>query len=198
MKASDRKVLFSSDRKDWRTPPAVVDPLVRLALTRPTKRWIGLDPCGGPGTLVPAKRMVVLPVDGLSISWRGYGLTFVNPPYGDDEERGTGIDAWTAKGRVQFGAQPAEDELVQLLPARTDARFWQRDVAAASAWCLIRGRVLFHLPTGGPAPHGAPFPSALTYYGRRVEAFADLFTHLGQIVILQRPSPRVVPRATVG
>lgn len=99
------------------------------------------------------------------------GLIYVNCPYGRT------IGRWTAKCRneAEEGA-----EIIALLPARTDTRWW-RDCTpprSARAVAFLRGRLRF---VGAPA--GAPFPSCLVYWGPRKYRFADAFADAGAIWI---------------
>jgi len=149
------RTISSSARPDWRTPEALLE-RIRQAFGP-----VALDPCGGPGSLVDARLELSLEAgdDGLSADWRALaggglnsGLVFVNPPYGRQ------IGPWVAKCREE-GDRDAN--VLALLPARTDARWWQENVTAGCACVLfLRGRLTF---LGAPAP--APFPSALVYWG---------------------------------
>ena len=170
--------LMSSERGDWRTPEVVLDLVRRVAP-------IGLDPCtsidnpvGAMAYAIPVVRMVMPPgclVDGLSDAWTWRGacpegaLVYANPPYGRE------VGDWTERCRVE-GQRGAE--VIALLPARTDTRWFHRDVAppAAQALCLWAGRLTF---IGGEA--GAPFPSLLAYYGPRRHRFAAVFCDAGAI-----------------
>jgi site-specific DNA-methyltransferase (adenine-specific) len=68
-------------------------------------------------------------------------------------------------------------EVVVLLPARTDTRYWHEQVAQADAICFWRGRMTF---VGAPA--AAPFPTALVYFGPRPWDFQRVFTSKGMVV----------------
>jgi len=96
--------------------------------------------------------------DGLECDWTRYGLTFVNCPYG----RGI-TSKWTAKCAVQ-GQHGAE--IVALLPCRPATAWWCTNVLKSQAIAFHDGRVRF-----AGAKSGAPFPSALAYWGKRPWAF---------------------------
>lgn len=139
--------LFSSAKDNWCTPQCVLNWIAPLGP-------IECDPCPSSESLVKAKHYLS---DGLAGEWPTGGLIYCNPPYGRS------IPAWVDKvvGEHQRGA-----EIVLLLPARTDTRWfvnlaWSRPVIA-----LIRGRLRF---VGAPA--SAPFPSALFYFGHRRDLF---------------------------
>lgn len=150
--------LLSSERPDWNTPDELLNLVRRVGP-------IGLDPCSNAASIVRAAVEWTEADDGLARDWRGYGLVFVNPPYGRL------IAPWTAKLRVE-GARGVE--AIALLPARTDTRWWQEDVATADAICFWRGRLTF---LGAPDP--APFPSAIAYWGPRPAAFRRAFSGWG-------------------
>jgi DNA N-6-adenine-methyltransferase (Dam) len=165
-------------REDWRTPPEVIALLRALWGRRPD-----LDPCaprdvrhgfasggyGGPaGT----------PGDGLAAAWAKEARTvYVNPPFG-------GLAEWSEKcsSEARQGA-----EVVLLLPARTDTRYWHESIATAQACCFWRGRMRF---VGAPA--SAPFPTALVYWGHDVAGFRRVFSPFGMVVDLPAaPAERV-------
>lgn len=153
--------LLSSVDMDWQTPPEVLD-LVRQVAP------IGLDPCTTKNNPVGAFEWIWPEVaNGLDLPWwPAHGLAFVNPPYGRQ------LAPWAAKiaAEGQRGM-----ELICLVPARTDTRWW-RNIETAARVCFWRGRIRF---VGAPA--SAPFPSALGYWGPRPERFAEVFGARGGI-----------------
>jgi len=155
--------LLSSARRDWNTPLNVLE-LVRAIDT------IGLDPCGNATSLVQptVEYRIDRGQDGLALPWTDPGLVFCNPPYG------RGIGAWTKRASELWVKQGVESIL--LVPARTDAKWWQ-DTIRHAVICFWRGRLRF---VGAPAP--APFPSALLYHGHRPHRFRELFAPVGWIV----------------
>jgi phage N-6-adenine-methyltransferase len=158
--------LFSSDRPDWNTPAEVLELVRHLGP-------IGLDPCSNAASIVGAAVEWRLPeVDGLEMPWGGHGLVFLNPPYG------RGINLWTRRCCIVPGVRPPEDQVVALVPARTDTAWWTEAVEAVDAVCFWRGRLTF---LGAPNP--APFPSALLYYGPHRHRFASIFEPRGWVVL---------------
>lgn len=155
--------LASSDRPDWNTPENVLALIRRFGV-------IGLDPCSNANSLVGAAEEWSLERDGDSLpkDWTGYGLIYVNPPYGSE------IVPFARKMQDE-GKRGAE--IIALLPARTDARWWQHHITSARAVCFWKGRLKFL-----GAPSSAPFPSALAYWGPRPERFADFFGDAGWVV----------------
>jgi site-specific DNA-methyltransferase (adenine-specific) len=89
---------------------------------------------------------------------------YVNPPYGRV------IGRWIVKAMTE-----PVDELILLVPARTDTAWFQP--LYDHAICFIRGRLRF-----SGARENAPFPCALVYRGPRPDAFAQAFSHRGVIV----------------
>jgi site-specific DNA-methyltransferase (adenine-specific) len=157
---------LSSEKDDWLTPPEVLDQVRRFAP-------IHLDPCTTPRNPVGADSWYALENgdDGLAHPWQARGLVYANPPYG------RGIGAWVEKAarEAMRGA-----EIIALLPARTDSRWFQTWVfQQAAAICWWRGRIKF---VG--AENSAPFPSALVYYGKDVGRYARVMGLVGMVSIL--------------
>lgn len=147
--------LMSSARETWCTPRVVLDALAPLGR-------IALDPCSNPHSIVGARRSLSLETgdDGLAESWgRADGLVYVNPPFG------RAAPAWVGKAIAEAYRGT---EIVMLLPARTDTRWWCDLAGSAQAIAFWRGRLTF---LGAPAP--APFPTALVYWGGRTRTFVD-------------------------
>jgi hypothetical protein len=169
---------MSSAKSDWQTPSHVLELVRRVAP-------IALDPCttvdnpvGAMEWAIPVVRMEMpegAHIDGLSFDWatvaaRLGGLIYCNPPYGRD------VFEWTRRCCV---AGCCGADVIALLPARTDTKWWHYDCipgATASAVCFWRGRLTF---VGAPAP--APFPSALVYWGQNKYRFASVFKEYGSI-----------------
>lgn len=140
--------LMTSASDRWFTP---ADLLAEI------RRFLGdyYDPC-------PAKCEGERIESGLWQRWPA--VVFVNPPYGRV------IGRWIVKAMTE-----PVDELLLLVPARTDAAWFQ----SLYDWpiCFIRGRLRF-----SGAPSSAPFPSALVYRGPRHHEFYRAFSHRGPIV----------------
>lgn len=152
--------MLSSADPSWCTPECVLERVRKLGP-------IGLDPCSNENSIVGAAKELRLPDDGLSCPWDSHGLVYVNPPYGRE------ITRWMQKCAAEYVLRGVE--IVALVPARTDTKWWQGVVVpSATAVCFVRGRLTF---LGAPA--GAPFPSAILYYGARVAEFCEAFADLG-------------------
>lgn len=152
--------LFSSSDQSWETPQPFFDALNRHFC-------FDLDVCATPLT-AKTTRYCVPPeavrawgrrtfrrifthalVDGLAQPWTGRRC-WMNPPYGRE------IGAWVAKARREAEAGSL---IVGLLPARTDAAWWQDNVQGHADVRFVRGRLKF-----GNAANSAPFPSAIAVW----------------------------------
>ena len=164
-----RNALFSSTRDSWCTPVEILDKIRRIAP-------IGLDPCSNSESIVEAKTSWTKEDNAFSkATWAGYGLVYCNPPYGRE------IGKWVARCVREHMVHGAE--VIMLLPARTDVRWFQTYGRAASVICFLRGRVRF---VG--AKHAAPFPSMLLYFGHeRIDEFMDVFENDGWMLTNPRP-----------
>lgn len=173
---ADLAPLMASESQEWNTPEEVLRPVRAFDA-------IGLDPCSNERSIVGAAVEWRMERDGDSLlrCWAGLGLVFVNPPYSHH------LRAWMAK----CGSSGAE--VIALVPARTDARWWQEHAGMADAICFWRGRVRF---LGGEA--SAPFPSALPYWGPRVDRFAEVFREVGIVTVSERAFRAVKQPAQMG
>ena len=160
--APSRGYMPRSKANDWRTPPEVI------ALVRTL--WHGridLDPCASsdPAHHFAAHNLTVED-DGLEEAWEG--CAYVNPPF-------DALDAWAARCAEQGAVRG--NEVVLLLPARTDTRYWHEYVTRARAVCFLRGRLRF---VGATA--SCPFPTALAYWGAAPWRFHAVFSPRGWVV----------------
>jgi phage N-6-adenine-methyltransferase len=163
--------LMSSAKMDWRTPTSVLDRVRAIG-------EIDLDPCAAADErhwFANYNFHLEHGFDGLSELWTDCGLVFVNPPYGRALPKWVDKCRWEASNRT---------EIVLLVPARTDTRWFPWSAACVCFW---RGRIKFEAE-GESNP--APFPSALIYWGPRVDAFRYAFQDAGQIVLVPHPLER--------
>lgn len=130
----------------WLTPPAIIE-----ALGGPES--FDLDPCSLPDRPWPsARNHFTIEDNGLLQAW--HGRIWCNPPYS------------LALVRRFMGRMAAHGCGVALIFARTETDHFHRYVwEAASAVLFLRGRLNFHLPTGGRAPKNGGAPSVLISYG---------------------------------
>jgi len=150
--------LLSSKRMDWNTPECVLEKVRKVGA-------IGLDPCSNAHSKVKASAAWLS--GGLEVDWSGFGLVYVNPPYGRD------LKAWAEKIATEADRGT---EIIALVPARTDTKWFRRLFFQCACVCLWSGRITF---VGAPSP--APFPSAVFYFGSNTEGFCGAFKDAGII-----------------
>ena len=164
---ASRAYIPAAATTDWRTPVEVVDLLHVLWGGKPS-----IDPCASRNA--PKSELIAdvnffggSPAqDGLLTPWNG--TAFVNPPFGD-------LAAWVEKARHEHAKR--RTQVVLLLPARTDTRYWHDHISHSAAICFWRGRMRFLGATAS-----APFPTALVYWGSRPWDFHCVFSPRGMIV----------------
>ena len=115
---------------------------------------IDTDPCSNAGSLVPAKHRYTVEDNGLAQPW--YGRVYVNPPYGRQSIW------WVLTALLELRLKRAT-EVIFLVPARVDTRWWEAGAMQARSICVPRGRRTFE-----GASAGAPFPVAFIYLGNHV------------------------------
>lgn len=167
LNATARRARFTSSAIDtYNTPEDFLEDFRELGP-------IGLDPCSNEGSIVGAVTEWRLERDGDSLlrSWLGFGLWFVNPPYGG------ALPAWIAK----CDEQAAEGgEGFGLVPARTDTQWFDLMLERADV-ALLRGRLTFK-----GAANSALFPCAVPYWGPRRELFARVAAPHSTIILPRR------------
>ena len=90
--------------------------------------------------------------DGLKEPWSG--VCWCNPPYGRE------IGKWVKKAHNT--AQQGAADVVMLLPARTDTRWFHEYIYGRAEIRFVKGRIKFG---GGKA--NAPFPSMVVIFRRK-------------------------------
>lgn len=159
---------FAPARTDWCTPSEVLNPLREFAP-------IDLDPCSNANSIVGAEQSISLPGDGLADDWicGPRSIVYCNPPYGRQ------IGPWIQKCAL---VGSGNGNVVALIPASTDTRWWHNHVAHAAAICFWRGRLKF---VGAEA--GAKFPSALVLWTWRevsmAARFRQIFSAHGHVMV---------------
>lgn len=143
MKAHDRKVLFSSKTGDWTTPQPFLRKLEQMF------GKFDLDPASAAHNAV-CSRYYTIEDNGLVQDWTGN--PFCNPPY----IRGI-LQKWIQKAYEE--SQKHGNQIVLLIPSRTDTKYWHNYVMKAAEVHLIEGRLKF-----GGAVNSAPFPSAVVVF----------------------------------
>ncbi len=139
-------VMYSSGTEHWSTPEW-------LFLELNSLYNFTLDACADT-TNYKVKKYFSKKDNGLAQSWAN-NTTWVNPPYGRE------ISDWVSKASqtVMFSSI-AGDEVVMLLPARTDTKWMQEYVFKhARNVCFISGRLKF-----SNSKTSAPFPSMIVVF----------------------------------
>lgn len=172
-----RKVI--TDKKDWGTPPKYV-----AAVRQAFGGKIHLDPCSSPFSVVSADVEYRLPQqDGLIESW-DYPTIYVNPPYGNDIERGTRIANWIR--RCEESYRLYDSEVIALIPVATNTGHWKNYVfGKATAVCFLYDTRLRFLVDGRDEGKGAPMSCATVYWGQNYARFFDAFIGFGAVLQLE-------------
>lgn len=123
--------MFSSNTDSWATPQDTFDALDK-------EFHFELDVCASPENAKCA-RYFTKEQDGLKQNWGGV-TCWMNPPYGKE------IGKWVEKA--------SHHNVVCLLPARTDTRWFHDFIYNKAEIRFIRGRLKF-----GGQKNSAPFPS---------------------------------------
>lgn len=154
---------FSSSKDEWNTPLEIVQ-RVRVVFGG----YIDLDPCGSiDGGCVGANTTFTVAEDGLILPW--LGKVYMNPPYGRSATK------WVDKALTEYVKGNAS-EMIILVAARTDTRWFWALGEAADCWCAIKGRLHF-----SNSVNAAPFPSAMFYLGQNKGKFYEEFKDMGHI-----------------
>lgn len=141
--------LFSSDKQDWTTPPALFRVL-------DAEFHFTLD-AAATGENALCSRYYTAEVDALTMPWPG--VVWLNFPYGRQAYQ------WVAKAWDAVYLAKTAMVVVVLCAARTDTRWWHNYAMEGAEIRFIRGRLHFG-GTGGITPP-APFPSAILVFDRR-------------------------------
>ncbi len=163
-------------RCDWGTPSKYV-----VAVREFFGGTIELDPCSNQHSIVDAVVEYTLPLqDGLVESW-DFRRIFVNPPYGRDRERGTGIRDW-----LRRCAAATKSDVLALVPVATNTGHWKKYVyGKASAICFLSDTRLRFLVDGRDEGVGAPMACAMIYWGAKRRLFSKVFKPFGEVMRLE-------------
>ena len=140
------KVLFSSDKMDWETPPKLFDKLNQ-------EFHFTLDPCATVET-TKCETYFTKEQDGLVQSWEGETV-FCNPPYGRE------IGKWVKKCSEE--GNKAGTTVVMFIPSRTCTKWFHEYIYKKAIIRFIKGRLRF-----GDAKENAPFPSMIVIFGYNI------------------------------
>lgn len=134
------KVLFTSNKSDWETPPELFNLLDQ-------DYHFTLDVCATEQN-AKCKEYITPEQDAFVQPWTG--VCWMNPPYGRN------IGLWVKRA---YEASLEGATVVCLLPARTDTAWWHDYVLPYAEITFIRGRLKF---VG--AENNAPFPSVIAAF----------------------------------
>jgi phage N-6-adenine-methyltransferase len=149
MNEHERNLMFSSKEEEWETPIEFVRKLETLF------GKFTLDPAATKEN-AKANKFFTKEDDGLNQSWK-YHNVFVNPPYG----RGI-TQKWVKKAFEE--AKQIGTQVVVLIPARTDTKYWHRFCMCAKEIYFVKGRLKFINKMLNGAENPAAFPSAVIYF----------------------------------
>ncbi|MPQ36945.1 adenine methyltransferase [Lactobacillus plantarum] len=141
------KALFTSNKEDWETPQDFYDRLN-------AKYHFEWDLAASDDN---AKCSCYFTRDDNSLEqdWEGLsGNLFLNPPYGRE------LKLWVKKAATT-GLKDKQN-LVMLIPSRTDTSYWHDYIFNHAEIEFLRGRLKFEVD--GVCGDSAPFPSALVIY----------------------------------
>jgi hypothetical protein len=180
--SAGRKI--NSQSQEWGTPSNYVD-----AVREFFGGEIDLDPCSNQYSIVKATVEYRLPKhDGLKDSWN-FRRIYVNPPYGLDRKRATGIKNWLYRCAVAHKSYGAE--VLALVPVATNTGHWKKYVfGKARSICFLYDTRLKFLVNGENGGKGAPMSCAMIYWGTDHERFTSIFLKFGAVLSLETvPAP---------
>ena len=142
------KVLFSTGKDDWETPPELFNKLNN-------EFHFTIDVCAN---TINKKldRFYSEEEDGLSQNWEGE-VVWCNPPYSRSTKKKKGQADWIKKAYEE--SKKPNTTIVMLLPARTDTVAFHEYIYNKAEIRFIKGRLKF---VGAENP--APFPSMIVIY----------------------------------
>ena len=167
----------NSTSKDWGTPQKYVD-----AVKEVFGGEIDLDPCSNKYSIVNAKIEYCLPKnDGLRDSWDEKRI-YVNPPYGNDTERGTKIDDWLH--RCALANEVHDSEVIALLPTAANTLTWKNNIwGKARMICFLYDTRLKFLENGKDTGKGSPIQNCIVYWGTQYASkFKEVFNNHGAVI----------------
>jgi len=150
------KVMFSSDSNEWETPKWLFNALN-------DEFNFDLDPCASAENAL-AVHYFNKYSNCLTHSWAPFESVFCNPPYGRD------LKKFVKKCYEEFYNGDVQN-VVMLVPARTDTKYFHDYVLNQCRIIFIKGRLKF--TTNGIESGPAPFPSMICVYTRDEKILED-------------------------
>lgn len=127
---------------------------------------IGLDPCGHPDSPLKARRYYYQEDDGLSSSWLGSDVVFMNPPFSQ-------CSVWIDRAHRAWRTGEC-NTVIALLPVRTHTKAFQELVAGKADVIFLRHRVNF---INSGQSDCAPFGCMLVIWGSDAVLAQKLMAH---------------------
>lgn len=145
----NKKVMFSSDSMEWRTPPEVFNKLN-------DEFHFTLDVASTDENALCEKHYTEKE-NGLEQSWQGETV-WCNPPYGRQ------ISKWVKKAYTEW--TEGDSTIVLLIPSRTDTNYFHSYLYEKAELRFLKGRLHF-LDECGVESDRAPFPSLVAVFRKR-------------------------------
>lgn len=144
------KDLLTSNSYEWYTPLYLFNELNE-------QFNFELDPCADKTNRLGLKYFYTKEEDGLLKDWSKFNSIYINPPYGRN------ISKWVEKAYNTFIKSNHSIDIVLLLPARTDTKWFHNYLV--NEFCsvyFIKGRLRFY-----PSNNPAPFPSMICIFKKK-------------------------------
>lgn len=153
---------------EWYTPPHILNLVYEVF-------DVDLDPASPAVPTVKAHEYYTKKENGLLNSW--YGNVYLNPPYGRD------IKPWILKAVLEYESHNVQNMLL-LIPAKTDTLWFNRLMAQTTCFCTIIGRINFIAGDNQEHYKTGTFPSLMVLMSREyevIERFYAAFSKIGFI-----------------
>lgn len=161
----------SSQKHDWQTPERFVE------ASREVLETIDLDPASSTeaNITVQAEKIYTKEDDGLERDW--LGRVFMNPPYGKEGPK------FVAKLVKDYEAGNVSEAILLVSAYSTDTK-WFQPLLENYLVCFVRGRIKMDRPDDSSftKPNTAPMGTALVYFGKNGNKFANKFKEFGVVV----------------
>lgn len=158
---------------DWHTPQNFVDD------ARAVMGGIDLDPFSSveANTTIGATRIFTEADNALERVWADpkTKTVWMNPPYS------RGASSKAVDKFLEEYDHGSFDQAIVLMNASTDTNWFHRLGSVASAMCLTKGRISF-IGAGNKATSGNTKGQVFFYFGKNVDAFADVFDAHGMVL----------------
>jgi ParB-like chromosome segregation protein Spo0J len=164
--------LLSSESNEWYTPAQYVEAARRVM------GQIDLDPASNAvaNEVVRAEVFYGIEDNGLSQPWSG--CVFLNPPYGQDNDKNASNQAIWARRLIDEYESGSVTQAILLVNAATSAKWFEP--LFEHIICFTNHRIKFYRP--GADANSPTQSNAIVYMGDRVDSFAEEFKEFGAVV----------------